>query len=105
MYLEQYVGKMVFIRTRDKRWTEPFGLPSELFLGRIRAVDAQGIWIEWARYPLLNRRTNEKRFFPGELFIPHDNVAAMFASQEFQRDVEAQADAQRLANVEPAGEG
>ena len=105
MHLKQYIGKLVFIRTRDKRWTEPFGLPADLFLGKILAVDETGVWIEWQRYPLVNRKTNQKRFFPGELFIPHDNIASMFASDEFQRDVEAQAEAQKLANLEPAGEG
>ena len=105
MHLDRYVGKLVFIRTRDKRWTEPFGLPAELFLGRIAAVDENGIWIEWNRYPLVNKNTGEKKMFSGELFIPHDNVAALFASEEFQRDVVAQAEAHRLVNVEPAGEG
>jgi hypothetical protein len=105
MHLERYVGKLVFIRMRDKRWTEPFGLPAEMFLGKILAVDATGLWIEWNRYPLVNKKTGEKKFFKGELFIPHDNIAAVFASEEFQRDVAAQAEAQRLANVEPAGEG
>jgi hypothetical protein len=105
MHLERYIGKLVFIRTRDKRWTEPFGLPAEQFLGKIVAVDEAGVWVEWNRYPLVNRNTGEKKFFMGELFIPHDNIATAFASEEFQRDVAAQADAQRLAQVEPAGEG
>jgi len=105
MHLERYVGKLVFIRLRDKRWTEPFGLPAEMFLGKILAVDTTGLWIEWNRYPLVNKQTGEKKLFRGELFIPHDNIAAVFASEEFQRDVAAQAEAQRLANVEPAGEG
>jgi len=105
MQLERYVGKLVFIRTRDKRWTEPFGLPAEMFLAKIMAVDTTGVWIEWNRYPLVNKSTGEKKFFKGELFIPHDNIAAVFASEEFQRDVAAQAEAQRLANAEPAGEG
>lgn len=105
MHLERYVGKLVFIRMRDKRWTEPFGLPAEMFLGKILAVDNTGLWIEWNRYPLVNKQTGEKKFFRGELFIPHENIAAVFASEEFQRDVAAQAEAQRLANVEPAGEG
>jgi len=104
MHLERYVGKLVFFRMRDKRWPEPFGLPAELFLGKIVAVDAQGVWVEWNRYPLVNNRTGEKKFFAGELFIPHDNIAAAFASEEFQRDVEAQVDVQRLAQVPPAGE-
>jgi hypothetical protein len=105
MYLERYVGKMVFFRMRDKRWAEAFGLPADLFLGKVLAIDPQGVWIEWDRYPLVNRNTNQRKFFKGELFIPHDNIACAFASEEFQRDVEAQADAQRLANIEPAGEG
>ena len=105
MHLERYIGKMVFFRMRDKRWTEPFGLPSELFLGKVHAVDAEGVWVEWNRYPLVNRNTGEKKFFKGELFLPHDNIASAFASDEFQRDVEAQADAQRLEQVDPAGEG
>jgi hypothetical protein len=104
-YLTRYVGKMVFFRLRDKRWSEPFGLPAELFLGKVVSVDAHGVWIEWERYPLVNRNSNQRKFFKGELFIPHDNIASAFASEEFQRDVEAQADAQRLANIEPAGEG
>jgi hypothetical protein len=105
MHLDRYIHKLVFIRMRDKRWTEPFGLPAELFLGKVLAVDEQGIWVEWNRYPLVNKQTGQQKFFMGELFIPHDNIAAMFASEEFQRDVEAQADAQRLAHIPPAGEG
>ena len=105
MHLDRYVGKLVFIRTRDKRWTEPFGLPAEMFLARILAIDEAGLWIEWNRYPLVNKNTGEKKFFKGELFIPNDNIAAVFASEEFQRDVAAQTEAQRLANIEPAGEG
>jgi len=105
MHLDRYIGKLVFIKTRDKRWTEPFGLPAELFLGKLIAVDAEGVWVEWSRYPLVNRNTGEKKFFMGELFIPHDNIASAFASEEFQRDVEAQTEAHRLAHVEPAGEG
>ena len=105
MHLERYTGKLVFFRVRDKRWTEPFGLPAELFIARVIAVDAHGVWVEWNRYPLVNRRTGEKKLFKGELFIPHDNVAAAFASEEFQKDVEAQAEAERLSQIEPAGEG
>ena len=105
MHLDRYIGKMVFFRLRDKRWAEPFGLNSELFLGKLKAVDEQGIWVEWKRYPLMNQRTGEKKFFAGDLFIPHDNVAGAFASEEFQKDIQAQQEAARLANVEPAGEG
>lgn len=105
MHLERYVGKLVFFKTRDKRFTEPFGLPAELFLGKIVAVDVTGVWIEWNRYPLVNRNTGQKKFFAGELFLPHDNIASAFASEEFQRDIEAQSEAQRLAHAEPAGEG
>ena len=104
MHLDRYIGKMVFFRTRDKRWLEPFGLPSELFVGKVLAVDEQGVWLEWNRYPLTNQRTGERKFFKGDLFIPHDNIAAAFASEEFQRDVQAQQEAAKLANVEPAGE-
>lgn len=105
MHLERYIGKLVFIRVKDKRYAEAYGLPAELFLAKVLALDETGIWIEWNRYPLVNRETGEKKFFMGELLIPHDNVAAIFASQDFQRDVEAQAEAHRLANVPPAGEG
>jgi hypothetical protein len=105
MHLDRYIGKMVFFRTKDKRWTEPFGLPVDLFVGKIAAVDEQGVWIEWNRYPLVNRQTNEKKFFNGELFLPFDNIAGAFASEEFQRDVEAHGEMQRLALIEPAGEG
>ena len=105
MHLEKYFGKLVFIRVIDKRYAEAYGLPAELFLAKVLALDETGIWIEWNRYPLVNRETGEKKFFMGELLIPHANVAAIFASQDFQRDVEAQAEAHRLANVPPAGEG
>lgn len=105
MHLEKYLDKLVFLRLRDKRWTEPFGLPAELFLAKILAVDPQGVWIEWNRYPLVNKDTGQRKFFMGELYIPNDNIASAFASEEFQRDVEAQAEAQRLAHIEPAGEG
>jgi hypothetical protein len=105
VHLESYVGKLVFFRTHDKRQTEPFGLPTELFLAKVMAVDTLGVWIEWNRYPLVNKATGERKFFKGELLIPHTNIAGAFASDEFQRDVEAQAEAQRLAHVEPAGEG
>ena len=105
MHLDRYIGKQVFFRTRDKRWLEPFGLPSELFVGKVLAVDEQGVWLEWNRYPLQNQRTGERKFFKGDLFIPHDNIAGAFASDEFQKDIEAQQHAAKLANVEPAGEG
>jgi hypothetical protein len=105
MHLEKYVGKLVFLRVRDKRWTEPFGLPAELFLAKIIAVDETGVWIEWNRYPLVNKTSGERKFFQGELLVTHDNISSIFASEEFQRDVQAQADAQRLAHAEPAGEG
>ena len=105
MHLDRYIGKMVFFRLRDKRWTEPFGLGAELFLGKLVAVDEQGVWVEWRRYPLVNQRTGEKKHFAGDLFIPHDNIAGAFASEEFQKDIQAQQEAARLANVEPAGEG
>jgi len=104
MHLDQYIGKLVFFRVRDKRWTEPFGLPAELFLGKVVAVDEQGVWIEWNRYPLVNNTTGERKFFRGELFIPHDNISSAFASEEFQRDVAAQTEAQRLAHIPVAGE-
>ena len=105
MHLESYVGKVVFFRLRDKRWPEPFGLGADIFLAKIVAVDERGVWIDWRRYPLVNQRTKEQRFFPGELFLPHDNIAAAFASEDFQRDVEAHAEAHKLANIPPAGEG
>lgn len=105
MHLDRYIGKLVFFRLRDKRWTEPFGLPAELFLGKVLAVDEHGVWLEWKRYPLVNRATGEKKFFEGELFVPHDNIAAAFASEEFQKDVQMQAEAAKLAHAEPAGEG
>jgi hypothetical protein len=105
LHLENYLGKLVFLRLRDKRWTEAFGLPTDLFLAKIIAVDPSGIWVEWNRYPLVNKGTGERKFFKGELLIAHDNIASAFASEEFQRDVEAQAEAQRLAQIEPAGEG
>jgi hypothetical protein len=105
MHLDRYIGKLVFFRVRDKRFAEAFGLPAELFLGKVLAVDPTGVWIEWNRYQLVNNQTGEKKNFMGELFLPHDNIAAAFASEEFQRDVEAQADVQRLAQTPVAGEG
>jgi hypothetical protein len=105
LHLESYIGKLVFLRLRDKRWTEAFGLPTDLFLAKVLNVDDTGVWVEWNRYPLVNKGTGERKFFKGELLITHDNIASAFASEEFQRDVEAQAEAQRLAHVEPAGEG
>jgi hypothetical protein len=105
MHLEKYINKLVFLRLKDKRATEAFGLPTDLFLAKILAVDTSGVWVEWNRYPLVNKGTGERKFFKGELLITHDNIASAFASDEFQRDVQAQAEAQRLAHVEPAGEG
>ena len=105
MHLRNYIGKLVFIRLRDKRLTESFGLPTDMFLSKVVAVDPTGIWLEWKRYPLVNRNTGQKKFFEGDLFIPNDNIAAVFASETFQQDIEAQQEAARLANVEPAGEG
>lgn len=105
MHLRNYLGKLVFIRLRDKRFTEPFGLPTDMFLSKVVAVDPSGVWLEWKRYPLMNRNTGQKKFFEGDLFIPNDNIAAIFASETFQQDLEAQQEASRLANVEPAGEG
>lgn len=105
MHLNRYIGKQVFFKLRDKRWSEQFGLPTELFLARLLAVDEHGVWLEWNRYPLVNQKTGEKKFFKGELFVPHDNIAAAFASEEFQKDIEAQQEANRLANLPPAGEG
>ena len=105
MHLEKYSGKLVFIRLKDKRWMEPFGLPSDMFLSKVVAVDASGVWLEWKRYPLVNRNTGQKKFFEGDLFIPNDNIAAIFASESFQQDLEAQQEAARLANAEVAGEG
>ena len=104
-HLQSYIGKQVFFRLRDKRWMEPFGLQGEMFIGKVKAVDEQGVWIDWPRYPLVNQKTGQRKFFAGDLFLPHDNIAGMFASEEFQRDIQAQQDAARLANVEPAGEG
>jgi hypothetical protein len=104
-HLANYVNKLVFLRLKDKRQTEPFGLPTDLFLAKVLAVDTSGVWVEWNRYPLVNKSTGERKFFKGELLITHDNIASAFASDEFQRDVQAQAEAQRLAQVEPAGEG
>jgi hypothetical protein len=104
-HLSRYTGKQVFFRIRDKRWAEPFGLPAELFVAKIAAVDENGVWLEWNRYPLVNQKTGERKFFTGELFIPHDNIAAAFASEEFQKDIEAQQEAHKLANLPPAGEG
>jgi hypothetical protein len=104
MHLQQYIGKLVFFRLRDKRWLEPFGLPVDLFLGKVVAVDGQGVWLEWKRYPLMNKKTGERKFFKGDLFIPHGEIVAAFASDEFQRDVETQREMEQLASVEPAGE-
>ena len=104
-HLQQYIGKMVFFRMRDKRWMEPFGMQGELILGKVKAIDEQGVWLEWKRYPLVNQKTGERKFFHGDLFLPHDNIAGAFASEEFQRDVEAQQEAAKLANIQPAGEG
>lgn len=104
-HLDRYVGKLVFFRLRDKRWMEPFGLQGELFLGKVIEIDEQGVWLDWQRYPLVNQKSGERKFFRGELFLPHDNIAGAFASEEFQRDMEAQREAARLAQVEPAGEG
>ena len=104
-HLQQYIGKMVFFRLRDKRWMEPFGMQGELFVGKVRAVDEQGVWLAWNRYPLVNQKTRERKFFDGDLFIPHENIAGAFASEDFQRDVEAQQEAAKLANIPPAGEG
>jgi len=105
MHLARYIGKLVFFRLVDKRHTEPFGLSADLFLGRVVAVDDKGAWVEWNRYPLVNKQTGERKFFNGELFIPYSNIASAFASEDFQRDVQMTAEAQRLASVEPAGEG
>jgi hypothetical protein len=104
-HLAEYIGKLVFFRLRDKRWVEPFGMQGELFLGKVKAVDEQGVWLVWNRYPLVNQKTGERKMFNGDLFLPHDNIAGAFASEEFQRDVAAQQEAARLANIEPAGEG
>lgn len=104
-HLSRYIGKLVFFKLVDKRQTEPFGLSADVFLGKVAAVDEEGVWVEWKRYPLVNKSTGERKFFQGELFIAHTNIASAFASEEFQRDVEMTAEAQRLANVEPAGEG
>ena len=105
MHLAHYTGKLVFFRVHDKRLAEPFGLSGDVFLARVVDVDSCGVWVEWNRYPLVNRQTGEKKFFKGELLIPHANIAAAFSSESFQQDVAAQADAARLANAEPAGEG
>ena len=105
MHLEKYKGKLVFFRVHDKRMAEPFGLAQEIFLARLIEVDASGVWVDWNRYPLMNKTSGERKFFKGELFIPHANIAAAFASEEFQQDIAAQAEAARLAQSEPAGEG
>jgi hypothetical protein len=105
MHLERYIGKLVFFRVHDKRLADPFGLAVDVFLARVIAVDETGLWVDWNRYPLMNKQTGEKKFFKGELFVPHANIAAAFASEEFQQDVAAQAEAARLAHAEPAGEG
>jgi hypothetical protein len=103
MHLDRYVGKLVFLRLHDKRWAEAFGLSSDMLLSKILAVDENGLWIEW-RYPLTNNSTGEQKLFTGELLIPHKNVAAAFASEEFQRDIEMQAEMARFANTPAAGE-
>ena len=104
MHLDRYIGKLVFFRVRDKRWLEPFGIPQDLILAKVLAVDEQGVWVAWNRYSLVNQKTGQRKFFKGDLFIPHTEVVAAFASEEFQRDVEAQQEAAKLANIEPAGE-
>src|SRR5688500_4648447 len=98
MHLGSYVGKLVFLRLQDKRATEAVCLPTGLFLARVRDVDPSGVGMEWNRSPVVNKGTGERKFFKGELLITHDNIAGAFASDEFQRDVEAQAQAQRLAD-------
>jgi hypothetical protein len=104
MHLDRYVGKLVFFRLHDKRMAEAFGLNSDMLLSKVQAVDDSGIWIEW-RYPLTNNNTGEQKLFTGELLIPHQNIAAAFSSDEFQRDVEMQAEMQRFASGPPAGVG
>jgi hypothetical protein len=104
MHLERYIGKLVFFKLHDKRWSENFGLSTDMLLSKLQAVDANGVWIEW-RYPLTNNNSGEQKLFTGELLIPHANVAAAFASEEFQRDIQMQAELQRFVNTPPAGEG
>ena len=103
MHLDRYVGKLVFLRLQDKRWAEAFGLNSDMLLSKILAVDENGLWIEW-RYPLTNNSTGEQKLFTGELLIPFKNISAAFASEEFQRDIEMQAEMARFANTPAAGE-
>lgn len=104
MHLARYVGKLVFFRLHDKRMAEPFGLNSDMLLTKVIAVDETGVWVEW-RYPLTNNNTGEQKLFMGELLVPHSNIAAAFSSEEFQRDVEMQAEMQRFASGPAAGEG
>jgi hypothetical protein len=104
MHLDRYIGKLVFFRLQDKRCAEAFGLSGDMLLSKLQAVDPTGVWIEW-RYPLTNNTTGEQKVFTGELYIPHQNIAAAFASEEFQRDIEMHAEMARFANTPAAGEG
>src|SRR5690242_1852551 len=103
MHLDRYVGKLVFLKLHDKRWAENFGLNSDMLLSKVVAVDNSGIWID-SGYPLTNNSTGEVKRFAGELFIPFRNIAAAFSSEEFQRDIEMQAEMARFANTPAAGE-
>jgi hypothetical protein len=104
MHLDRYIGKLVFFKLHDKRFAENFGLNSDMLLSKIQAVDETGVWIEW-RYPLTNNNTGEQKLFVGELLLPHRNIAGAFSSDEFQRDIQMQAEMQRFASGPAAGEG
>lgn len=104
MHLQQYINKLIFLRVRDKRWFEPFGVPTDLLSGKVSAVDTHGIWLHWNRFPLRDSKTGEQKRFKGDLFIPMSEIVMVFASEELQRDLAAQQEANRLANIEPAGE-
>src|SRR5690606_21458038 len=104
MHLDRYIGKLVFFKLADKRWAENFGLNTDMLLSKVQAVDETGVWIEW-RYPLTNNNTREQKLFVGELLIPHGNITGAFASDEFQRDIQMQAEMQRFASGHTVGEG
>jgi hypothetical protein len=104
MHLDRYIGKLVFFKLQDKRWAENFGLNTDMLLSKVQAVDANGVWIEW-RYPLTNNNTGEQKLFVGELLLPFVNIAGAFASEEFQRDIQMQAEMQRMASGQTMGEG